>query len=365
MGPTSYYRFFGQRRRAGIVAETGGAVGGQRRGKRAAVGRPTGLPIVRILLAVLAIVVAMTAAVFWVATGEDPAPTDPPSAGSSATWSPSGAPPSLAQRYLALGEDIDAGTDECREKGGRVAAGIEDRVVCRVRGGTLELTTYAALTDLDEVREGVLDPRVGSLMSARDDGSYYALDPARAEGDAVATVYWDDHDALQSARLVGSEQTSLKDLLKRQQATIPSVSAPTDPDADQLGAFAENYRLRACSRVPVSVDGAVEESSCRHDGDEVRLGRFDKSRGLQTLRATMERQVERDLTGFEDFWYYDTNGKQGHQRDERKQGKVFGFYEGDEVDARAVLYVDDTTCGCYLLLRATDTDPRTLFVQLY
>lgn len=322
---------------------------------------------------VLLIVVAMVAAVAWVATREDttaaPGATSSSSgapAPSTATSAPSPSAASVSERYAPLAEDVTGGTEGCREEGEQVQEGIADLVVCRLPGARLELTTHSAITDLDATREQTMEPAVGSLMTARDAGSFYALDPTVAGGDTVALVYWDDRDALQSARLVGEGDTTLRDLEELQGALVPTQTAPKDPDADVLGDFASNYRLRGCSRVPVSYTGAVEENACRHQGNDVRLGRFERPADLGRLRESMVKQVDRDLTGFEDFWYYDTNGVQGYQRGEKKRGKVYGFHEslgGDETGA--LLYVDDDACRCYLVVRSAETDPRTLFVQLY
>lgn len=336
------------------------------------------LPVGRVLVAVTAIVVVVVGAAFYVVTRDVDLPSVP--GRSAATPPPDGsgtdgtddsgassttAPVSVPERYAALAADLPPGRG-CRpdrEASAQAArrTGVADRQVCPLPDGELELTTYTDETAFEATRSGALDRRVGSLVAGRGRVAYASLDPAVASGGSAALVYWDDREALQSARLTGRDGTTLR-ALERQQASLrPSVRRPRQPSDRDLVELATVFSLNGCTPVPVSYPGAVEEVTCRTRGVDARAGSFGDRASFRSFQERLRGRVEADPAGFDDFWFHDLNGRRGRQRDEPQQGTVYGF----AVSSGGVLFLDHAACRCYVQLLSSDLDARGLYDKLF
>lgn len=343
-------------------------------GRRRAGGATT-LPIGRVVLAVVVILVLVIGGWLWVLSSGTPVPMDPPRP-SGTPQVPSGssdapsAPPSIEEQYAALGANLTGEATGCTEDDDLTDDGdelVRARVQCAVPDGTMILTTYRSGDDFETRRKEVLSADVGTIMSTRDAGGYRSYDPRTSNNTTdPAAIYWDNRAALQSAELIAAEGNPVDTMARIFAATEPSVVVPEKPTDRLLQEMVSVFQFRNCKRVPIRFQGQSEENKCVYAGFEARAGRFLDKAHFDSFRARHAKGVRSDEDGFEDFWYHDTNRNGRWDKKEPRPGSVFGFVDRTAQPARAVLYIDDVKCGCYLqLIGGPRIDPTDMYAKVF
>jgi hypothetical protein len=291
------------------------------------------LPIVLAVVAVL--VVAGIVATLLVVTGGDDEPAakekkDEPEVASTDF-------DSVNERYSGLSSLITTGMDECTE--GEMSSGQEENLVCTYPDGELRLITYSSEQDLQAARARDVDlKQIGGNYLDAGTGVVYGFKPENDDTDTIDApyLYWDNVEAVQSARYQGNVGVELDALVRTFGSTEPSIGYPTKPTDPDLREFAKNFvNFGSCERINTYTAGETEELSCRGPaGITPYFGKFETIADLKTYRRIKLGFAREDKT---------------KNRTWNLDGVTVGALYDYTIDAddRAARYWDDPECLCY------------------
>jgi hypothetical protein len=260
--------------------------------------------------------------------------------------------PAVSERYTTLAGDVSVGLDECETA--TPSDGVTEQLSCTFADGTLELSTYETVADLEAVRSSTVTTNPGTLFSENGGGTFYAEDAGSAVGQAsTSSVYWDKTDALQSGKYVASsdvEPTQQLDDLKEQFATIDSpVTEPKAPEDDGMVELAKEFiKLGKCNRIPTIQAGELEESICTGPkGIFIFMGVFENSEDFKAYRQVAI-QAGTDQGYPLRNWNFGGGAREGAAAE----------YKNDS--GEAVRYWDRPGCKCYMEANLSDGDLEAL-----
>ncbi len=270
-------------------------------------------------------------------------------------------------RYSSLSQMITTGASECAE--GETSSGETEKVECTFSDGTLTLTTYASEQEVKAARDRTLSYEEGTITADVDSGAYYSFSPTVADENSTepARLYWDSAAGKQSALYVGNEGVTVDTLESAFDSTVPTVEAPDGPVDLDLKDFAQRFSITKCERIHTEVDGETEESRCRRNGYSVWIGKFDGGGDFRSYRQIGQRLKEGDGDLVDDYWYIDADSSGQQDGGEKEEGKIYGYVEEGDPN-RAVLYIDDLDCLCYLQMYDKGTgsaDPVELYNLIF
>jgi hypothetical protein len=289
--------------------------------------------------------------------GEDPGagPDDPGSSDTVEVTEPDDLDfAAINERYSALGNRVTTGQSGCVE--GELLSGQTEALDCTFPQGTLTLTTYETLDELNAARARQVNTDVGGRYAEDLRGVFFSFAP---EG-ASPTLYWDDTIAQQSGFYEASsadvEVAALASVFRSVGSQVKYPEGMTDPD---LIDFADLWvRPNQCERIQTLARGELEESLCKARKQiQVYVGKMETKADLIAYRQTRLRDSRRDgLILNPPDWTYGDGPVEGRLAD--------SYAEGD----RVLRYWDLNACLCYMeayyptndLTALTDwwTDPR-------
>jgi hypothetical protein len=290
---------------------------------------PPKKPQNRVLLAAIAGVVAVvllgSGVAFWL--NRDEAPKPPPGPEFPAAIESD----AVNEKYEALGANVASSAEECsrQEPTGEVA----HHVICEMPNGTLELTTYESLADLEGVRERTVNFRPEVLYSEQQAGVFFSQRLQR-----VPTLYWDDEGQLQSASYqanAGVGPVRLHSWFK--DIDPPGIDFPAGPENPDLVAFIERTGDHSCKRnMTYSFqNGATEQNTCQGGSSTAWITHFDSERAMKAYRRSNV-DIAADHDAVPTTWTHDG-------------GPTLGTYVAyhDWTDGgRPNVYFDDVLCRC-------------------
>jgi len=279
--------------------------------------------------------------------------------------------PAVADRYADLGRTLTADLSACLLLA--TSTSVEEQLSCSYAHGTLELTTYATLGDLERARTRQIDTRQGNLSDLHPQRSFYAFDPSIGESSEPPEIYWDSAASLLSAHLVGFTGYPYAELLADFEETSPTVGLPTEPRNPALIRLIDEFGLTDCERNHTYGLGESEESRCYLGDHTIFVARFGTRRDLRNYReyASAEQRADTAYAGPRVVCrQFDTDPVCGSAAREEIVGQIRGFISDDGSDDESgVLYVDDSACGCYLEVWGYEGrgrgDPDALLGVLY
>jgi hypothetical protein len=246
----------------------------------------------------------------------------------------------VTERYSGLAGNIGAAVDECAAAD--PSAGATEKLTCTSADGTLELTTYETVGDLEAARAATVTTNPGTLFSDSGPGTFYAEDASSAVGQTdTSSVYWDNTGALQSGRLIASSETDaveqFDDLKEQYQAVGASVAYPEKPEDEALVALATEFiKLGKCNRITTIQAGEVEESICTAPrGIFIFMGVFETNEDFRNYR-------QQALNQGSDQGYSLTNWNFGGGA---REGAATEYISSS---GTAVRYWDRDGCRCYM-----------------
>ncbi len=302
-----------------------------------------------ILAAVVVTLALIAGGAWWAVAGRDQkADTPGPSP------SPSTTPPTdefgvdaVSARYAGLAPAMDNLLFPCTPT--TTAVGETEHLNCDASDGArLELVTFDSESSLADYREYVVDNSVGSVYESSDGQTYYSENPA---GDrAEPFVYWDDTDALQSARVGGLALKELKADLVDIEAV---VTTPTKPSNDALRAIIDENlpTLNRCKRIENNDVGQSEYNLCRDGSLYIYYAHYTDLSNLFEYRRFID-QTSDGFDGTTNDWQYDSTPKVD-------EGKRIEWVDPDTGNAH--LYWDVEECQCSIVAIAVSGNQNRLF----
>ncbi len=320
-------------------------------------------------LALVVIVGGGIVAIVQLSGGDDA--NDDPGATSGPTTSEIEGPDvsfeALNERYQSLASMVTSGMDSCAAADAQ--SGQTEKIQCTFPNGTLQLTTYASVGELQAARQRRLNAAEGTIVSDVESGAYYRFDPTTAEPESTAPpiLYWDSQAGVQSAELTGNTGVKADQLDPAFVAVSATVTPPDGPTDIAVKDFNTLFDIVNCQRIPTEIDGESEESECRRSGRRTWVGKFGKVNDLRRYRSNAKTLTGQDGDLVVDYWYNDDNSNGQQDDDEPEQGKIFGYIEEqDSGTDYGVLYIDDLDCRCYLqMYDKGKADPEKLYDLIF
>ncbi|WP_322938162.1 flagellar basal body-associated FliL family protein [Nocardioides bizhenqiangii] len=288
-------------------------------------------------------------------------PTTPTDTGPDVTFE------ALNERYQSLAARVTSGMDSCAAA--QAQSGQSEKVECTFPQGTLVLTTYTSVGELQAARQRRLNNAEGTIVSDVESGAYYRFDPTVAEPESTEPpiLYWDSQAGVQSAELTGATSVTADQLDPAFVAVSATVTPPDGPTDIAVQDFNSLFDIVNCQRIPTEIGGETEESECRRSGRRTWVGKFAKVNDLRRYRSNAKTLAEQDNDLVVDYWYNDDNENGQQDDDEPEQGKIFGYIEEqDDGTNYGVLYIDDLDCRCYLqMYDRGQADPEKLYNLIF
>jgi hypothetical protein len=254
----------------------------------------------------------------------------------------------VSERYDKLAGDVGDvgdGVDECEAVD--ASDGTTEALECGFADGTLALTTYETMEDLEASRSTSTSTDPGTRYSQTDAGVIYGENNASAVSEAdVSSIYWDSNEGLQSATLTASsDEVTIDQLVEDLEATDPVVAWPTAPeDEGMLELAGEFVKVNECNRIETIQDGELEESICTApDGITVFMGVFASLKDFKEYRRNAIQQGADQGYPLRN-WNFDGNTREGAAAE----------YLNSSGDA--VRYWDKPECKCYMEASLTGSD---------
>ncbi|GAA3828307.1 hypothetical protein GCM10022242_32130 [Nocardioides panacisoli] len=302
--------------------------------------------VVALVAALVALALVAGGITWWLRAADD----DPPSSGGGTTTDDGAEDVDLSDvdaQFADLSATITAAVTECVDASTSTDPGSE--IDCTLPGGTLTLSRYPTLTDLDAARKRLIDTRAGTLRDAERGHRYYSFDPARTGSSEPAEVYWDSAESLTSAHLVGARVAELESTYE---ATDPTVPASTAPDSPALIRMATEFALTECHKVHTYSPGEVEESECTLGSSTAYVAQLDSRQSFLLYRAkvTSYQREDRRYHGPTLVCYQlDDDPGCGSTAGEHRSGQIRGYVAGDGTRSESgVLYIDDPSRLAFL-----------------
>ena len=248
----------------------------------------------------------------------------------------------VGKRYSSLGADITQGLEKCEATG--VEAGQSERLRCSFPTGSLLLITHDGLSGLKANRGKTVNLEVGGRYSRQLPGVFFSQTFEEDSG-SRDFVYWDDEAGLQSAKYEADENgadVEVDPLEAKFRSVSASVTLPTTIEDAGLKAFAEQFSLSDCERIPTLAVGELEESYCTTGDIGVWVARFRTLRDLRNSRSSwLDTAKSSDGTVIQ----FDPLADTGWTVD----GDVKGAYASYMDEGDPWLYWDHHTCRCNAL----------------
>lgn len=327
-----------------------------------------------VLIGVLVLVLIVGGGIFAIIQlGDDDEGPNDPTASSDGTTSPTEEEgpdvsfEALNERYQSLASMVTSGMDSC--EAATAQSGQTEKVSCTFPQGTLMLTTYSSVSELQAARRRRLNTAEGTIVSDVESGAYYRFDPTTADPESTAApiVYWDSQAGVQSAELTGGTGVTADQLDPAFNAVSATVTPPDGPTDIAVKDFNTLFDIVNCQRIPTEIDGETEESKCKRSGRNTWVGKFEKVGDLRNYRSNAKTLTNEDDVLAPDYWYNDDNSNGQQDEDEPEQGKIYGYIEeGDSGTNYGVLYIDDLDCRCYLqMYDKGQADPEKLYNLIF
>ena len=257
-------------------------------------------------------------------------------------------PEAVSERYDKLADDVGdvgEGVDECEAV--EASDGSTEALECGFEDGTLALTTYETMEDLEDSRSDSTSTDAGTRYSKTEAGVIYGVNNASAVSEAeVASIYWDSNEGLQSATITASSDTvTLDQLVEDLEPTDPVDAWPTAPeDEGMLELAGEFVNVKDCSRIETIQAGELEESICSPTDDiTVFMGVFENLEDFREYRREALQQGANQGYPLRN-WNFDGNTREGAAAE----------YLNSSGDA--VRYWDKSECKCYMEASLTGSD---------
>jgi hypothetical protein len=251
----------------------------------------------------------------------------------------------VSERYGELAGDVGEGVDECEAV--EASEGSTEALECGIPDGTLALTTYETIEDLEAGRGASISTDAGTRYSKTDAGVIYGVNNASAVSEAdVASIYWDSNEGLQSATLTASSgEVTLDQLVEDVESTDPVVAWPTAPeDEGMLDLAGEFVKVDDCNRIETIQTGELEESICSAPGGiTIFMGVFETFKDFKDYRRDAIQQGIDQGYPLRN-WNFDGNAREGAAAE----------YLNSSGDA--VRYWDKPECQCYMEASLTGSD---------
>ena len=233
----------------------------------------------------------------------------------------------LNERYQSLAAMVTSGMDSCAA--GQAQSGQTEKIECTFPQGTLVLTTYSSVAELQAARKRRLNDAEGTIVSDVESGAYYRFDPTTAEPESTAPpiLYWDSQAGVQSAELTGDTGVKADQLDPAFVAVSATVTPPDGPTDIAVQDFNSLFTVINCTRIPTEIGGETEESECQRSGRRTWVGKFAKVNDLRQYRSNAKTLAGQDDDLVVDYWYNDDNSNGQQDDDEPEQGKIFGYIE--------------------------------------
>ncbi len=297
-----------------------------------------------ILVAVVAVLVIIGGGAFAVIALQDDGGGGGGGGGGGPTDLPTD-PEAVSDRYDKLAGDVGTGVEECEAVD--ASDGTTEALECGFDDGTLALTTYESMEDLEASRSTSTSTDAGTRYSETDAGVIYGVNNASAVSEAdVASIYWDSNEGLQSATLTASsDEVTLDQLVEDLNATEPVVAWPTAPeDEGMLELAGEFVKVNECDRIETIQSGELEESICTAPGGiTVFMGVFENFKDFKDYRRNALQQGADQGYPLRN-WNFDGNTREGAAAE----------YLNSSGDA--VRYWDKPECQCYMEASLTGSD---------
>lgn len=297
---------------------------------------------------------------------DDPTTSDGPTSPSESEG-PDVSFEAVNERYQSLASMVTSGMDECTAA--EAQSGQTEKIQCTFPQGSLVLTTYSSVDELQAARQRRLNTAEGTIVSDVQSGAYYRFDPtvAQPESTAPPVLYWDSQAGVQSAELTGSNGVTADQLDPAFRAVSATVTPPDGPTDIAVQDFNSLFGIVNCQRIPTEIDGETEESECRRSGRRTWVGKFAKVNDLRQYRSNAKTLAAQDDDLVVDYWYNDDNGNDQQDEDEPEQGKIYGYIEEQDGGTNyGVLYIDDLDCRCYLqMYDKGQADPEKLYNLIF
>ncbi|MBJ7359434.1 MAG: hypothetical protein JHD21_18905 [Nocardioides sp.] len=263
-------------------------------------------------------------------------PTDGPTDGTTdgVTEGPDLAFDAINQRYSALGTRVTTGQSDCVE--GAALSGQAEAISCTFPRGTLELTTYDTLDELQAARSRAVNTDVGGRYAEGSFGVIFSFDTESTS----PTLYWDSEGSLQSGLYKGGSADVEVDELAQVYGSVGSFvdypSRMSDPDLIDFAQFW--LRPNQCERIQTLSPGELEESRCKARRQiVVYVAKMASKKDLIDYRQVRLRDSRRDgLILSPPDWMFGTGAVEGRVAD--------SYADGD----RVLRYWDQTACLCYM-----------------
>ncbi|WP_309647016.1 hypothetical protein [Nocardioides sp.] len=278
-----------------------------------------------------------------VGPGDDPSsgpssdgPTDGPTDGTTdgVTEGPDLAFDAINQRYSALGTRVTTGQSDCVE--GSALSGQAEAISCTFPRGTLDLTTYDTLDELQAARSRAVNTDVGGRYAEGSFGVIFSFDTESTS----PTLYWDNEGSLQSGLYEGGTADVEVDELAEVYGSVGSfVDYPSRMSDPALVEFAQFWlRPNQCDRIQTLSPGELEESRCKARRQiVVYVAKMASKKDLIEYRQVRLRDSRRDgLILSPPDWMFGTGAVEGRVAD--------SYADGD----RVLRYWDQTACLCYM-----------------
>ena len=269
----------------------------------------------------------------------------------------------LNERYQSLASMVTSGMDSCAA--GHAQSGQTEKIECGFPQGTLVLTTYSSVGELQAARKRRLNTAEGTIVSDVESGAYYRFDPTTADPTehGAPILYWDSQAGVQSAELTGGTGVKADQLDPAFVAVSATVTPPDGPVDVAVQDFNSLFTVINCTRIPTEIGGETEESKCKRSGRNTWVGKFAKVNDLRQYRQNAKTLAGQDDDLVVDYWYNDDNSNGQQDEDEPEQGKIYGYIEEQDGGTNyGVLYIDDLDCRCYLqMYDKGQGDPEKLY----
>ena len=350
-----------------------GPYGGSGYGHAAPRKKRSALPFILIGAFVLVLIVGGSIFAITQLSGDDNDPEDDPTGATSdgpTTTEPEGPDvtfEALNERYQSLASMVTSGMDSCAA--GRAQSGQTERIECAFPQGTLVLTQYSSVGELQAARKRRLNTAEGTIVSDVESGAYYRFDPKVADETSTAApiLYWDSQAGIQSAELTGGPGVTADQLDPAFVAVSATVTPPDGPVDVAVQDFNSLFTVINCTRIPTEIGGETEESKCKRSGRNTWVGKFAKVNDLRQYRQNAKTLAGQDDDLVVDYWYNDDNSNGQQDEDEPEQGKIYGYIEEQDGGTNyGVLYIDDLDCRCYLqMYDKGQGDPEKLYNLIF
>lgn len=349
------------------------AYGGSGYGHAAPRKKRSVLPFILIGAFVLVLIVGGSIFAITQLSGDDNDPKDDPTGATSdgpTTTEPEGPDvtfEALNERYQSLASIVTSGMDSCAAS--QAQSGQTEKIECGFPQGTLVLTTYSSVGELQAARKRRLNSAEGTIVSDVQSGAYYRFDPKVADETSTAApiLYWDSQAGVQSAELTGGPGVTADQLDPAFVAVSATVTPPDGPVDVAVQDFNSLFTVVNCTRIPTEIGGETEESKCKRSGRNTWVGKFAKVNDLRQYRQNAKTLAGQDDDLVVDYWYNDDNSNGQQDEDEPEQGKIYGYIEEQDGGTNyGVLYIDDLDCRCYLqMYDKGQGDPEKLYDLIF